>query len=252
MDQTKSGFLKALPTKEVIFTKPYGEIIIPQSYIEHHIAEIIGQEIEIFGLFDILVWDTFEIEKYKPTVYHFKFPSKIRTSPSEIENKKFPGESENSIILKYTDGDVFIVSTAVQKDPNVARQMIDIIFNGYMPSTISYSDIYDFWTKVNDFNGVKINASEAVLELVISELCRDPNDLSQEFRKAIQKQYKSNPGSKIDLKSRKMVNIRDIPKYSSTFASLTSGNPSQGITSSIARRRTGKPDKETPVETAIE
>jgi hypothetical protein len=239
-------FIKILPTKEVIFAKPYGEIIIPESYITHHIAEIIGQEIEIFGLFSINIWDTYDKEKSKPTKYNCTFPSKIRTIPSEIEEKKFEGDEEKSIIFKYTDGDTFIVSTAIQESPDVARQMIDIIFNGYIPNSIPYDKICDFWTKVNTFNGVKIPASSSVLELVISEFCRNPNDLSQPFRLAL----KAN--TKTDFYSRKMINIRNIPKYSSTFASITSGNAGQGITSSIARKRSGKSDKDSPVEDAIE
>jgi hypothetical protein len=238
-------FFTISPNKEVIFTKPYGEIIIPAEYMDHNIAEIIGQEVDTFGLFNFYVYDSYDVENIKPRVFFFKFPSRIRMAPSSIGDRR--GEKgEKEYVLKFEEGDTLITSTAIQENSDVARQMIDIMFNAYLPEAIPYHEIHQFWTQVNRFNGVKPAASEAVLELVVSELARDPNDLSRPFRLLMRDDRNVSSGA------RKLINIKNIPKYNSTFASVTSGNAKQGITSSIARRRQGKPDKSSPIETAIE
>lgn len=238
-------FMSIQPNKEVILTKPYCEIHIPEDYISHNIAELIGNEIDTFGLFNIYVWDDYDIENTKPRMFFFKFPSRIRTAPSVIDTRRGK-DGEKLRILKYEEGDVLIKSIAVQENSDVARQMLDIMFNAYLPDTIPYNNIYSFWTRVNSFNGVKPAANEAILKIIISEICRDPTDLSRPFRHYLRDNISG------DMLKRKMLNIRSIPKYNSTFASVTSGNAKQGITSSIARARSGKVDKDSPIELAIE
>jgi hypothetical protein len=250
VDRRAVDFMFIQPNKEVILTKPYCEIHIPEDYISHNIAELIGNEIDTFGLFNIYVWDDYDIEHTKPRTFFFKFPSRIRTAPSVIDTRRGK-DGEKIRVLKYEEGDILIKSVAIQENSDVARQMLDIMFNAYLPDTIPYNNIYSFWTRVNIFNGVKPAANEAILKIIISEICRDPDDLSRPFRHYLRDKF-LHGGVIGDMSKRKMLNIRNIPKYNSTFASVTSGNAKQGITSSIARIRSGKIDKDSPIEKAIE
>jgi len=239
----KPNFFTTLKTKEVIITKPYVEVHLPFKYFGHRIAEVIGNEIETFGLFNVYVWETYDYETTKPTSYFFKFPSKIRTIPSSFEDKTIDGKKMR--VLSYSQNDVFIKTTDIQLDSDVARHMLDIVFNAYLPDLIPYNEIHSFWSEVNRFNGVKPAASEAVLEIIVSEICRDPHDPSRPFRHLI----RTNP--KTSMNDRLLMNIRNIPKYNSTFAAITSGNPKVGITTSISRLRQGKEEQPSPVEEAI-
>ena len=118
---------------------------------------------------------------------------------------------------------------------------------GYLPNVFPYEDIADYWTQVNAFNGVKISSmSQASIELIVSEIARDPKDPSRTFRSKLKGFPKTN------RYAWKLINIRQIPRYTSVFASITSGDPKGNLISIISRQRNnGNNQKESPVEDAI-
>lgn len=229
---------------ERLFTCTHAEIKFPKEYYDHKIAEQIGNQISIFGLFDIYIWKTAEWFKETPKKYFFKFKSKILTEPSAIKEEKIDGKPY--VILMYNEGSRFIVSTDMQKDMEVAKQFLDIMTLGYLPNVIPYEDISQFWIDVNVYNGVKMSAvSRSMHDIMVAELCRDPDDLSRPFRARIQED------PDIDRTSWKMLGTRYLPRYVSTFASLTSGNPKQNLISVIANQRRGAEQIQSPIEEAI-
>lgn len=236
-------FLK-LDKDQVLFTYPHGEVIIPDSYIQHGIAEIIGQEVETFGLFYFHVWDTYEFENKKPVSYLYKFPSKIRLCPSTIVDRRNENK-EKEYVLTFTENDAFIKTTLIPKSSSVSSAMIDILFKGYLPEHIKYSEIHDLWVQCDKINAVDLKVSESIRELIIGELARSRADLSQPFRSVLAKDPTHN------LLDYKTVQIVSLPRYNSAFASLTSADAKHGITVSAVRKRRGQKDKVSPVEEAI-
>jgi hypothetical protein len=243
----KFDFIKVLPDNSVVMTKPLAQIIIPASYEDHHIAEIIGNEFYTFGVFNINVWDDEEgAEDGKPAHrYLFRFPSKIHTVPSEFTTRR-NADGEKEYVLTYYEGATFITSTLVQKDTSHAKQFLDIMVLGYLPDSIPYQDIAAFWDDVNTFNGIEMKAGQVVLELITSQLCRNPTDLSEPFRHAVR------DNTKINMLSRKMINIMNIPRYVSSFSGISSAWAKPAITSAIANKRAGKKEVISPLEQAIE
>lgn len=231
-------------TKELKLKAPYAEVHIPQDFIEHGIATIIGQEIELFGLFDILVWETEDKEASKPTKIAFSFPSMIRTVPSRIDHKKVGDEGE--YIFEYSPEDLFIKTTRVAKVADISRAFVDILFKGYIPDSISYDELPRFWAKCNQLNGVNMRVMNVVIEVIIAAFARDPNQMEIPFRIGFGDKRK-----KYTPYSRKLVRVMDLPRLTSTFASLSSADPKQGITTSIVGKRTGRSESPTPVEDAI-
>jgi hypothetical protein len=239
------SFLEKLPNDSVIFTCPHAEIILPEDYFVHNIAEIVGKEVDMFGLFHILVWNTFDIEAEKPKKYFYKFKSRIRSIPSSIEEGR--GEDGNKQrTLHFNEGSTFISNINLQPNVDVARQMLDIMTLGYLPNIISYDEIAEYWTNVNLYNGISLDSmSQTSIEMMVASLCRDPKDLSRPFR------YKLKEDPKTNLYDWKILNIRRLPRYSNTWASLISGDPRGNIVSVISREREGKGQLESPIEKAI-
>jgi hypothetical protein len=243
---TKPNFLEKLPDDSVIFTCPHAEIIIPQEYFDHNIAEIIGKEVDMFGLFHIFVWSTPDIDNETPKKYFYKFKSRIRTVPSSIEEGKRDERGQKQTILHYNEGATFITTLHLQVSTDVARQMLDIMTLGYLPNIIPYEDIAAYWTDVNIYNGVSLNAiSQTSIEMMVATLCRDPHDMSKPFRHTLRDNPKTGPHDW------KILNIRRLPRYSDAWASLISGDPRGNIVSIISRERDGKPRKESPIEKAV-
>jgi hypothetical protein len=240
------NFLEKLADGSVIFTCPHAEIIIPQDYFDHNIAEIVGKEVDMFGLFNILVWETPDIEDETPKKYFYKFKSRIRTVPSSIEEGKRNEEGAKQTILHYNEGATFIVTVNLQKSIDVARQMLDIMTWGYLPNIIPYEEIAAYWTDVNIYNGVNLDTmSQISIEMMVATLCRDPDDLSRPFR------HRLRDDPKIDHHAWKILNIKRLPRYSDTWSSLISGDPRGNLVSVISRQRQGKKQRESPIEKAV-
>jgi hypothetical protein len=246
MKQVKNpGFLEKLPDGSVVFTCPHAEIIVPMDYFEHNIADIVGREIDIFGLFNILVWNTPDIDEEKPKKYFYKFKSRIRMIPSSIE-EGIDDEGKKQMILHFNEGAVFISTVHLQKDINVARTMLDIMTMGYLPAVIPYDEIAQYWTDVNIYNGVGLDTiSQTSIEMIVSALCRDPRDPTVPFRHTLASYPQTN------LHDWRIINIRTLPRYSDTFASLVAGDPRQNVVTMISKQRAGKKQKENPIEKVI-
>lgn len=246
IDKTKIDFLKETEDKAVIFTCPHAEIDVPQDYFDKSIAEMIGKDVNMFGLFEIKVYDTEdpdEHDKFRKIFYkHFGM---VFCSPSSIVEKR-DDNGEKIMTLVFKQGDTFIKNTMIAVDTKVATKMLDLMTLGYLPPVFPYEEIAQYWTDVNTFNGVKIGSmSQASIELIVSEVARDPRDPSKTFRQKLRDDPKT------DRLGWKLINIRQIPRYSSTFASISSGDPKGNLISNISRQRTGGTNKETPVEDSI-
>jgi hypothetical protein len=243
---TNPNFLEKLPDDSVIFTCPYAEIKLPQDYFDHGIAEIIGKEVDMFGLFNILVWQTSDIEDETPKKYFYKFKSRIRSVPSSIEESGRDETGQKQIVLHYNEGATFIASVNLQTTIDVARQMLDIMTLGYLPNIIPYNEIAAYWTDVNTYNGVSLSAmSQISIEMMVATLCRDPDDMSRPFR------YRLREDPNISQYAWKILNVRRLPRYSDAWSSLISGDPKGNIVSIISRQRQGKPQRESPIEKAV-
>ena len=246
IDRDKIDFLKEMPDKSVIFTCPYAEIDVPQDYFDKSIADMIGKDVNMYGLFEIKVYDTEEPDEHDvPRKIFFKHKGMVFCSPHSIEEKR-DDNGEKILTLTFKYGDVFIKNTTIAIDTKVANKMLDLMTLGYLPPVFPYEEIAKYWTDVNSFNGVSIGSmSQASIELIVSEVARDPRNPARTFRSKLRDDPKTN------RLNWKLINIRQIPKYSSTFASISSGDPKGNLMSNIARVRQGETNKVTPVEDAI-
>ena len=231
---------------KVILKKPYMKVLFPEIFINYKIVEIIGNKVELFGFFDMKIWNTYDYENKEPDISAFYlFPSKILTTPSDIRIEKDLESKTGLIILEYIEGDVFINSTILEKNSSESKIFLNILFYGFMPDIIPYNRIVEMWNTCNEMNGVDLNVNNSIIELIVAELSRNPKDASEEFRKLLNR----NPN--IDQRSRKMANLTQLPRLSSSFAAVTSAYAVDGITESINRKRSGTTNKSSPIEDAI-
>lgn len=208
------------------------EIRIPDENFNINMATISGDNVIVFGFLDIFVWESYDenISKDSDAIkILLRLPNIITTAPTRILH-----DSKNEeYVLEYQEGDKIIVSTKVPKSTSVVMNFFELITKGKIPDDISYQNISKYFeecTKINSFNG-KVNS--LFIDLIIAVVCRDPNNVSRQFREAI----KENP--KISMYSRKLVNMEMIPAITTQFGAISSGSPKYGITSSIGAVRSG-------------
>ena len=105
----------------------------------------------------------------------------------------------------------------------------------------------DYWNDCNAINKVNLKANNTILELIISELSRNPDNLDEPFRLALKKGMKMN--------DYEMIKLVDLPRRTSSFAGVSSAYSKKGVTSAVSRKKqndkTGKKEEDTVLERAL-
>jgi len=208
------------------------EIRISKQMFEDNIAYIHGDSVVTFGFLDIHVWETNNSNGNQKAKILLRLPNIITTTPTKITEDT----ENNEFVLEYFEEDKIIVTTKVPKQTSVVTKYFNLLMKGKIPDDIPYDEISKYLeecAKINKFN-MKVNT--LFVDLIVAVVCRDPSNVSRQFREAI----KDNP--KISLFKRKLMNMEQIPAITSQFGAISSGYPRLGITSSIGAVRTGDMD----------
>jgi len=229
----------------MIFIGDYLEFYIPAFYFESKFAENYGSAINVFGIFNARVFSNKGAPMKLET---FNIPSMIYIYPTESEKKDIQlvddGEVESYYVAKFYKGNKIMASNIAQDATNV-ELFIDFLFRGKIPKTIPYGSILSIWQKNLSLNGVKIEVTSTVLELIIAEIYRDKKKPEQTFAKVIGKDPAVSPYGY------RTANIREICARNSTFAALTFEDLDSMITTSLNIKNYNKQETESPIEKII-
>ncbi len=226
-----------------IFIKPIGEVRIDLEFFADfkRLASMVGDKVEVFGVFYLYFWDDINDKEdgKKPKKILFQIPAMITMCPSYIEQRGA------ECILEFQPGDIFIEQYMVVQTIENQKKIMNMLFNKYIPDSVKYSDIFKLWESCKNVNKINLKSPSSLLELIVSEMCRNPENLNESFRMYLKK----NPNG--DESSRVLVNLMALPRYLSTFASISSADPKAGVTKSIVRQREGEKNIISPVEEAV-
>lgn len=230
----------------VVFTCPKAQICIPNEYLDKSIATINGSIVTTVALLQIAVWNDIDTDNTKPEQFFFKYEGVIDTHPSSM-SYDVDDNGDKMLILEYRAGDPFIVNVNVQKTDVNANKILDLITYGYLPNVFSYDEIADYFVTTCRSNEVGLGGLGMIpVEMIISELCRDPNDLSKEFR------YRLAKDPDFNERKWKIISADKVTQYSSTFASISSGNARGKMISIISKKKhDGFKDHYSPLEDII-
>lgn len=224
----------------------YCEFYIPINYFDPTVklATEMDKKIKVFGLFKIGI---FEKGKFKE-MRIFNLPMGIdlytyETDISEINLVDNNGDKTQCRVLKYTKGSK-IMDYGYFPDDEYVKQFLNMLLDGNIPSSIPYSKLLSVWNKNTEICGVNFGLNSFYMELVLSTVYRNPNDLSQKFSKIA-----SDKGvSDYDYKT---ASIRQICQYNSTFTAVTFEDIDSMITTSLNKTRTKGNEKFSPLEEII-
>lgn len=246
-----------LVDEEVIFIGNKLVIQIPEKFITDGITQIDQTNITTLGIFEGLIFDDIEeedITKYKHK-FCYKLPATIYMRPSHIDKSVVLVDDietetvvkENYYSLIFLNGDTFIVSTSLVQNFKVVDNFINMMLNGKLPKDIRYDEISEIWSKCAFINGSGSMGSDFVtLSTIVSNLVRDPMNLSRPFRLKADEYYKKG------IYNGKMIMYRDIPRYISNFTAITGSDPKHSITVAMERiHGEGDNDIISPVEENI-
>lgn len=232
MANFKVPFIKQ--KENTIFYSGDGEFvfIVPELYFDkgRKCAIIEGEFIRLLGTIDYTILKNNEADVTK-RLKKFFFPSMFYTKPGRIEkvkNLNINGISEDYRLLYYSDNnsDEIISNIKVPQDiENVEILNNLFIKTGHINKNIPYDKLQDYFFESIRVNGNKYGVSAQLFGLVISEICRDPNNMNNPFRlsNAIKK----------DMNSYYPISVKEVPKYISPYQSLISENWDDAVIGAI-------------------
>lgn len=218
------GFYK-VENYQAICTLPNTQEIrffIPENYFESKAAVIIGELVQLIGVFNYAIYDI-KTDKPASELKTFKFPSVFLTKPYKIDKLKDAkltkvSDKQDYRILKYKKDDILIMNTNVSQNIENVEDLFKLfIISGKIPSNIDYRELWKYPIESMNINGGNFNISYQYFGLLISELCRDPNDYSKPFRLSSAK-------GKGEWTNYKPISVKEVPRYVSPYVNITSEN----------------------------
>lgn len=209
---------------------------IPEVYFERNYALVIGEFVNLIGILDYTIEDS----KGKNNGLHpFKFPTVFLTRPGEMEKVKDIKLTEHTAaqdyrLLKYKKGDQIVVSVKVPKIVDNAEEFYKMFLYGKLPTTIKYDELQNYFIENIRLNGADYGLNMQMFGIIVSEIARDPNDITKLFRYTDMK----------DMCAYQAIDIKQIPKYLSAYTSFTSENFDAGVVNAIMNKN----QKYTPLE----
>lgn len=196
---------------------------VPESYF-NNLASLEGSVVKLFGLF-------FYKQKSENKFNVFRYPSFFFTTPCDIQPKKDVKinhvDSMDYRVLVYRSGDTVINSTKTLKSIRHVEAFVDFVNSGRLPNMLPQHELGEFFNNNMKFNVGSYNVPANKIDLALSELCRHPTDPTIPYRLS----KPTNPYAY------KMINIRDLAKASSPFASLTSENWDEALIHAVQNKK---------------
>ena len=126
-------------------------------------------------------------------------------------------------LLIFERGDAVVVSTKVPQNIANVEDFYRIFLTGKLPTTIPYDKLQDYFIEAIELNGSSYGMTLQMFGIVVGEMCRSSSDPAVSFRHT---KFR-------DLMSYRAISIKDLPKYISPNASISSENWDLGVIGAI-------------------
>ena len=217
--------------EKVIFTGD-GELIyyVPEKYFDIQAAIPIGELIETMGIFTYGLYDA---KGKQLKLDRFKCPTVIQCMPSSVSkeaNLQLRGTKEPKPyrLLHFKKGDELIHNVNIPKATDNVDKFVNILTRANLPDNIPYNELHEYVIKNAELNGFNYKVSANIIGILINELYRDPEDLSEPFRLSGMK----------DMLDYKAISILKVPKYTSPYTAITSENADESIAAAMTTKGT--------------
>lgn len=227
-------------------------IYIPEVFFDdttkNPIARIDGEFVSCIGL---LSWNVISKSGALGKFRLLNFPTMLLFKPYEIVKVKQVSlgenlEPDNYRVMKFAYGDQVIVQQHVpQIVDNVELFFKLSVISNKIPKGVSYKEGWKIFIENGLLNGINYKLSAQLFGILWSELCRDPDDISNSFR--LSKTCESG-----DYYNYNPISIKLTPKYVSPYTAIVSEGFDDGIMA--ANVLSDKSDKEilnSPLEKII-
>lgn len=201
----------------VVCNKPC-KMYIPARFPQRDLATF-EDEITLVGICAIVVEDKYYMSAM--------ICAPIRTEPTLVNTVII--DDVEYLELQYEPGDRVISQLDLLKIDNLMYRIYDeIIAKGRVPWYVSYDELGNLFESSSYHAGVQVGSTPAVMEIIVSTICRDPNDLKRYYRQVVEtkEEISQNPPT--------IVPLRNVSfGATNTIAKITGSRFDEGMTSAI-------------------
>lgn len=211
---------------------------VPEKYFTTKDAIVIGEYVNLLGILNYEIIDD-KTGKSISGMRLFNFPTVFLCRPSTIEKQKQLQINKNSDaadyrLLKFKKDDEVVTSVKVPEDIVNVESFYNLLMRGNLPNTIPYDQLQNIVYQNMKLNGYSYGITLQLVGLLISEIYRGSKNIDIPYRL-------SGSSDPLDYQA---IDIRQIPKHVSPFASLTSENWDEAVTGAVLTKN----QKDSPME----
>ena len=222
-----------LKGRSLIFNKDNVTFVfyVPANYFKNTskvpIAEYRGQYVSMIGVCNYAIIDS---HGRRGEVKPFVFPTMFLCKPGEIDETSGKNlsldntEPSDYILLKFQKGDEVVSDVKVPQDiGNVEMFFKMMIITAKIPTTIPYDRLWELFYESANLNGLNYGLNIQLICLIISRICRDPDDITKLFCNTDMK----------DMRKYTELSIKNVPKYISPYQAITSENFDEALRAAV-------------------
>jgi hypothetical protein len=148
-----------------VLTKRDCTFLIPFNYLSHKLATM-GNQIYTAGVFAIVIGDRFASAVSC---------ARVEISPNETKQIKILGEEY--LEFRFPKGSVVLPSTNIIVDSDNIYEMNKYFYTfGRVPWFLSYNELGEIMRMQKEYGGLNFSPDNIPFEIVVSKICRDPNN----------------------------------------------------------------------------
>lgn len=221
------------------------EFYVPMEYFDptKHFAQDFSSYINVLGIFPVGIFKNGKIAEYK-TMKH-PYMIKVYCYDNDVQTITIPKIGDiRCKVIAFNKGQKIMDAVHVE-DSVDGLMFLNMILDGKIPATCPYDQVYQLWHKNKVMNGIDYGVRAEVEEMILALMYRNKYNLSEKFATVY------GASKTVDPYEYKMVNVRQVCQYASTFSGITFEDFDTMVTTSINRSRNKTPEMYAPIEDTI-
>ena len=239
-----SLFFFSVKDNKIILDKRFYkcEVLIPKNYFDDGIAVKEATKIKSIGIVAMKIFDTPSKAKF----YQLTVPIEVVfNTDEELSDRmiKYDGKIETYTVLTVYGGNAVTDSNQYLQSMFKALAFMAKFNSAKFSSSIPYDSLVQLFKDGITKNSVKLGVPDVLVEMIISELCRDSEDNTRAFR------FKINETN--NTTGYNFLGIKKIPQNSSVLAALAFEDMNTSIRAAIYQTKIGMKQNLSPIEKMI-
>ena len=216
------------------------EILIPDQYFKTGIAKQMGTKILTLGIVNVVVYP----KKGTVQILQMSLPIKMSFNTDEDmfkQDYELDGKPVLFNVCTIYSGNYVINDTKHIQSLFNSIDFVNWFNGGKIADTVPYTGISNIFVDAARMNGIGLGVPKVLIDIMISEMCRDADQPAMPYRFRVNKSGK-------DDGAYKFIPIKQIPQTSSVLAALAFEDIGKSLRNAVVQTESGVEQRTSPIE----